>query len=202
MVFRMRIKWFYWFAGLFLSVILGAVQSLNAQGIAEQSPAFIYCGAGFGFNDYGVGVSIEKPLSHQFSLYGNAGYGGWGMRYGSGLTYYLKPIDEQTGVSVGYSYATGIDDHHLKLSTMESRVDHNVDVDLKSLSTVNLVLSRNYRMGHKSKLALSIGYAFLLSNDNYSLKDPEVKLDDDAQQKIKVMEPGGFIFGLRFMFGA
>jgi len=176
--------------------------SLLAKNSSEEKPVFIYYGAGFGLNDYGLGVGVEKPLSKLISLYGNAGWGGWGMRYGTGITFYPHTIDNKTGVSLGYSYATGIDDHVMKLSTKSNHDDQGVGIDFETLSTINVLLSRNYKIGQRSKLALSVGYAFLFSHDNFSLKNSDIELDADAEQRIKMLEPGGFIFGIRFMFGS
>ncbi len=176
--------------------------SLFAQDSQHEKPVFLYYGLGFGLNDYGVGVGVEKPLSKAVALYGNAGWGGWGMRYGTGLTFYPHSIDNKTGLSVGYSFATGIENHELKLSTTTHPQEQSLGIDFKALSTINVLLSRNYLIGHRSKLVWSVGYAFCLSATNYALKDSELELDEDARQRIKMLEPGGFIFGLRFMFGS
>lgn len=175
---------------------------LFAQGSHEEKPVFIYYGGGFGLNDYGLGVGVEKPVSPLFALYGNAGWGGWGMRYGTGVTFYPCTNDTKTGLSLGYSYATGMDDHVMKLSTTSNSDEQDIGVNFEALSTINVLLSRNYNIGHHSKLVWSVGYAFLLSDDNYTLKNSELKLDADAERQISLLEPGGFIFGLRFMFGS
>jgi len=174
---------------------------LFAQNNHEEQATFIYYGAGFGLNDYGLGVGVEKPLSGLLALYGNAGWGGWGMRYGGGLTFYPHTMDNKTGLSIGYSYAAGIDNRTMKLSTTSNLGEEALRVNFKALSTVNILVSRNYKVGQQSKVVWSVGYAFSLSNDNYSLNNSELQLDEDAERRISLLEPGGFIFGMRFMFG-
>jgi len=165
----------------------------------EDRPA-VFLGAGLGINDYGLGVSLEVPLSRSVSINGNLGIGGWGGKVGTSLNYYVPSARNNSELSLGYSYAGGMKNFETSMPVLPNGNQEDVIMDLNPVSTLNLVYTYNVRLGKLGKLGLSAGYAVCLTSNGYTVDSSHV-LDTTGDAVMKMMQPGGLILGLRFMIG-
>ena len=139
------------------------------------------------------------PIISKLYAYGHLGTSSWGGRYSAGLMFYPNESGYGTAISVGYSQATGIANFVVDLEVEPNSYEQEVTLDLESVRTLNLVYYYNIRSGRKNKLTLSAGYAISLSNNNYEVESGEV-LNDVSESFIRIMEPGGVVFGVRYVF--
>lgn len=165
----------------------------------------VYFGGGFGLNDLGIlGVSCEIPIVQRVSATANAGFGMWGGKLGGEVNVYFPTVLCGSFVTVGYMYATGADNIQMTDIEVEPRgTKKNVVLDFLPQQTLSVKYSYALGLGYKkrSKFIFSIGYAAPLKKLPYRIQNSNERLTKDSEAGIKMYEPGGFIFGVRFMFG-
>lgn len=165
----------------------------------KTASAFI--GVGLGFNDNGLGGCLEIPIEKKLSFYGNAGLGGWGWKLGGGFSFYPSTGPYGSSLSIGYASASGFQNFQTQL-TIEPNDEYRIIVlDTNPVGTVNLVYAYNLQLGKKSKFALSAGYAMPVTKNAYDVITPGVVLSETSKQILEIMQPGGLILGLKFLFG-
>lgn len=191
----------------FLNYALFAVSSLfllfsSNSAFAQQKnnyqPCRYYLGLGLGINDLGLGLNVEMPID-KISIYGHAGLGGWGYKFGGGLNFYLNNAQFGSSISIGYVVATGLDDFETDLTVEPDGETEKIQMDLNNVGTINLMYSYSWHMG-KGKFVLNAGYAIAVTDNPYVIHSEET-LDDVGKQVMEIVQPGGVIIGLRFMFG-
>jgi hypothetical protein len=187
---------------LILSVFAIALSNnnLRAQVYTENYNQSPYIGLGLGINDYGLGFGLEFPLHNKINGYGNIGVGGWGYKIGVGLSYFPRMAPFGSSINIGYSYASGLPDLETELEVSPNNTTQEVLLDLKPVGTINLFYTYSWTLGRRGKFSLSAGYAVPFEEDAYELKTPNVVLSSTSKQVMRMMQPGGFIFGLKFMF--
>ena len=178
--------------------IMAQLTNENPEMVATPSTLV---GFGFGINDYGLGGGVELPIAKKITLYGNIGIGGWGWKVGGGLSFYPQQMLYKSSISLGYSVAMGGKGLEEELEVEPSGQSQKVVLDLNKVGTVNLIYSYNIKIGRYSKFVVSTGYAIPVTSNAYEVKSPGVTLTESSKQIISVMQPGGLIFGLKFMFG-
>jgi|GEM_PF-1191451 len=193
----------FFFALLIVLVFSGSAFSAPKEKDTLPIPV-VYLGSGFGFNDLGVlGASCELPLTRSVSASLNLGIGSWGGKVGAEASFYFPSVLKGAFISVGYQYATGKDSVPLTLAVEPNGAERDLVVDLLPQQTINAKYSYALGIGakKKNKLVLSIGYAAPLKKLPYSVQNNGAVLTEEAESSLKLMEPGGFIFGAKFMFG-
>jgi hypothetical protein len=75
-----------------------------------------------------------------------------------------------------------------------------VTMDLLRCGTLNLSLTKGWRVGERSIFNLEFGYAIALANKSYVIKDGST-LSATSQTVMKLLQPGGTLLGASFMFG-
>lgn len=163
--------------------------------------ASIYIGPGLGLNDFGLGACLEVPIVEMLSAYGNIGLGGWGWKYGIGISIYPSKIPFKSAISLGYASASGLLDFTTELPVEPDDRMEEVTLDLYRVGTVNLIYSYNFHLGRKSKFSISAGYAISVTDDAYELKTTGLTLSDMSEQVLDIVQPGGLILGFKFLFG-
>ena len=184
------------------SIIPADAQKQNPEYYQDQelpNDKFRYLGLGMGINDYGMGVCGELSIIKELSVFGNAGIGGWGWKLGGGLMFYPKGGPYKSSLSIGYSHASGLQNFETQLPTV-SDPNATVLLDLNPVGTVNLVYSYNLILGKSHKVVFSGGYAIALSSNNYDINNGVV-LTPESEQVLNILQPGGLILGMKFMFG-
>jgi hypothetical protein len=171
------------------------------QPVEQPGIPIIYFGFGLGVNEYGLGLNVEVPFTHHFSLNGNAGLGGWGWKFGGSLNIYPYKVTEKHEFSIGYAVASGLQDFDTELPIEPNGEEYMVNLDLNKVHTLNLIYTYNIKAGRSCKAALSLGYAICLTQDPYDVNS-SVTLDQTSEQVLRIMQPGGLILGFKFMIGA
>lgn len=169
----------------------------------SNSKGFI--GLGFGINDYGTGIGVEFKGQDKLWLYGNAGLSTWGYRLTGGISFYPNGNGYRSSFSLGYSYASGVNDFEPTLevnkyfaATYQEYLEKPVLMDLYSLNTLNFIYSYSLKTGRKSKFVFSGGYSLVLTEELYNNKTNYV-LSKKSEDFIDLMAPGGIIIGVKFM---
>lgn len=168
--------------------------------LSTKTPS-TFLGIGLGINDNGFGGCIEIPLIEKLSLYGNAGLGGWGWKLGGGISFYPSKGPYGTSFSIGYASASGFKNFETELAVEPDNQNKLILLNLNPVGTVNLVYAHNFRMGQKSKFALSAGYAIPVTKNAYDVITTGETLSDISMQVMDIMQPGGLIVGFKFLFG-
>lgn len=197
-----KIKRIFLVGGLFFILQSGSLlygQQVDYE--AEQPPMpGAYIGGGLGINDYGFGVNLEVPVAKHLSIAGNVGLGGWGYKYGASLNFYPIDIVRGNEFSIGLSGASGLMNFVTEMETEPDDVVYNVSLDLNKVCTLNMMYTYNLKIGRRNKLAFSGGYAICLTDNTYEVND-DIILNDTSKQLMEIMQPGGVILGVKFMFG-
>jgi hypothetical protein len=168
--------------------------------IATKNPS-VYLGLGLGVNDYGLGAVIEIPLSGKISVSGSLGLGGWGWKAGGSLNLYTNQISERSEFSLGYSYASGLKDFNFEMAVEPNETQRMLNFDLNPVETINLIYTYNLKIGNSCKAGFSAGYAIPVTAEPYYLNTSGVVLSSTSEQIMNIMQPGGLIIGIKFMFG-
>lgn len=181
-------------------------ESMQAQHISKEKTKVaivpsVFLGGGLSLNDYGFGACIEIPVISKLSIYGNAGLGGWGTKLGVGIHFYFSKTPYRSAFSIGYATASGLEDFETQLQVYPSGLTETVILDLHRAGSLNFRYSYNFRLGKKHKFVLTAGYAVPLSTNPYELKTKGVTLSETSKQVLDLLQPGGLIFGFKFMFG-
>jgi hypothetical protein len=161
----------------------------------------VYLGLGLGINDYGLGILLEMPVTRTISLSGGVGIGGWGTKIGGGINIYADHVGRGSEFSLGYSQASGLKDFETTMAVNPGDKNQLVRLDLYTVSTINLIYTYNLKVGKSFKAGFSVGYAFCITESAYKLKTSGVTLTTASQQVLNMMQPGGLIIGMKFMFG-
>lgn len=190
-----------------LVILLSAISiSSYAQLYENKPPKEIinnqnFLGFGIGFNEYGLGGSFEFALTEKVAGFGNVGIGLWGYKLGAGVSIYPKGEPYGSSFSFGYAHATGLDEVEAEMQIEPNDQTETVLMNLEDCGTFNIVYSYNFKVGQKNKFALSAGYAIPLQEAPYTIQTPGIELNDISEKVMEFMQPGGLIFGLKFMFG-
>lgn len=188
----------------FLLIIISGNQLFGQQyfeGSNDAKVPSVYLGLGLGINDYGIGVGLEIPLTDKLSINGNAGLGGWGWKIGGNINLYSKQVPYNSEFSLGFSHASGLQGFKQELGVGSNDTKQMVELDLNTVETINLMYTYNLRVGNSCKAAFSAGYAISITNIPYEVKTSGVVLSETSKQIIDIMQPGGLIIGVKFMFG-
>ncbi|PRZ01033.1 hypothetical protein BY457_104233 [Marinilabilia salmonicolor] len=201
-----------------LYLTLFSFQNVSAQenSTTKSKLPETFLGAGFGINDYGIGVGLEQAVSNNFSVYGTGGLSTWGLRATGGLSWYLKEGGFGSSISMGISYSSGMEELETTLETSGyisgygeyggygyqpiEENDKEVTLDLFAYSTINLLYSYNLKVGTRSKFVFSGGFSIPLEDNVYRVKSGHL-LTNNSKRFINFMAPGGIIIGVKFMLG-
>ncbi len=167
----------------------------------EDATPILLIGVGLGINDYGFGLGLEAPIMKNLSVYGDLGVGGWGSKVGMGFNYHFQQITKGSVISLGISHGSGLKGFETDMMVEPSGDQQRVKLDLNPVNTVNIKYTYNIKLGSKSKFGISAGYSIPFTTDNYKVLTPGVKLTPESETVLNMMQPGGLIFGFRFLFG-
>jgi len=174
----------------------------NAQQITklDSIPNF-YLGIGTGWNSFSgiFGVIANLKLNENIYAKGALGICSWGAKYSIGLKYEPN-IKGGLGYNASFSHYNGAKD--VKITLDNNGDKQKVRMDLNSTNTIDLNLSYSWAFGKtKSKiLYLDLGYSILLDSSPWKVVDG-TELTEKSKDVIKILEPGGIIVGVGFIFG-
>jgi hypothetical protein len=187
----------------FITVLTIIGLSANAQFTHSDSLAAhtkFYLGIGSGVNNYTgmVGLSANYRIYRKLFFQAGVGLGGWGYKYLFGLRYDDK-YGKGWSYGLGYSSATGITNEKLSLKD-QSGNSHKDTLDLEKAGTINLKLTHIWVIHHKNTFYMEFGYAIPLQSNPWKPVG-KTPLTDNDLAVLRMMSPGGIIFGLGFTFG-
>lgn len=159
-------------------------------------------GVGGAINEIGlIGVGFERHLNPHFSLGIYGGLGGWGTNLMGNLTAYFNESGHGPSLSIGLKRAGGIDNISTTMDFDPESDPKIVNMKFSPNSTLNLCYNYNFGVFESSKFVFTLGYAFALSDNPYTILDAGVSLTETEQTYMNIMQPGGLILGLKFMYG-
>lgn len=197
-----KIKRIFLVGGLLFILQSGSLlygQQLEYEEEQPQMPG-AYIGGGIGINDYGLGFNLEVPVARHLSITGNVGLGSWGYKYGACINFYPVNVTRGNEFSMGISGATGLLNAETEMEIEPNNEKYNVNLDLNKVYTLNMMYTYNLKIGRRNKLAFSAGYAICLTSNTYEVNS-DVTLNGTSKQVLEILQPGGVILGVKFMFG-
>jgi hypothetical protein len=171
-----------------------------------RSPGFML-GFNFGFNGYtGLGgvSAMTRFAPHVYGRFG-LGLGAWGVKYSAGIKYdFRRDLRFRPGMSLaaGFTHSRG-QSGVVNVATESALIvddktisSNKVDVDIlqKPANTVYLAMVFNYFFTKHSSINLELGYAQSISKSPWVLL-PGGTGRDNAEDAIKLYQPGGILFG-------
>jgi hypothetical protein len=188
-----------------LFLLIGIFAALNLVAQEEQvteptkQPNF-YLGTSTGINNFNglLGITSEIRLKGTTFLRAGTGIGGWGTKYSIGLRRENK-MTSGWGFGLSYSMANGLKNFETELE-LESGSTEKVTLDLLGASCVNLTTGYNVVFGNGNKFYVEFGFGVKIEDEPYKVQNDK-KLSDNGKAVLKVMQPGGIILGIGFLFG-
>lgn len=168
----------------------------------DQPLPSIYLGVGTGIYTYTglLGAMMEIPFTPRISGFAAAGLGGWGYKAGCGVQFYTSRDQFGSAFGIGYSNAFGLMNFETELELANGNTQEVV-LDLYNAGTVNLTYNYNFKLGSRSKFVLGTGYAIAVTDSPYKLNSPtNIGLSSTSEQVMQMMQPGGLIVSLSFLF--
>lgn len=172
-----------------------------------------------GFSDYGISLrtginnsvgflGVGAYFKIQENLYGEvgAGLGLWGYVGAIQAQYYLPTINN-IYVSAGIKRSGGYKDGMLELETIHPEtlelVSKEVSLDYLPVYNTQLVFGKTWTIRGQHRFFLEGGYSFFWGEheDTYKVVDSNITLSESSKSVLKVLTPGGIVFGLGFSFG-
>ena len=166
---------------------------------AKAPVAFI--GIGMGLEAYTgiLGLTVEVSALENLSVFGAVGLGSWGNKVGGGVLYYFKEMPFGSAFGIGYSYATGLASTPFQYYAIDGTT--LVDVYYRGAGTVIPSYSHGWKLGKNfNRFILTTGYSVKTSNKTYSLANKNDVLHPDSIKILKILEPGGLMIGIKFVF--
>lgn len=160
----------------------------------------IYLGLNTGLeNPNGLfGVSIDFSPVQKVSIAAGVGSGSWGTKSFVEIRRYLGERCLGWAGALAFTHSSGVRNISLNANTVWG--DRTVVFDFYPVNTVSFGMYRFMHVGRRSnRFSYSIGYSVRLTNDLYNIKSGDV-LSDRGESVMKVMAPGGLMFGLGYYF--
>jgi hypothetical protein len=174
--------------------------SQNAQQ-SEDLPKF-YLGIGSGINSYVgmIGLGADVRILNPLFIRAGIGIGSWGTKTTIGIKYERKHTKGWV-YGIAYESSSGLKDFKTKLEvdTLSSTIKKEVTIDLLRASSVNLTASYNWIFKKHNKFFIEFGYGIRVEQHPYKVKDNS-KLTNLSIQTLRILSPGGLVFGLGVMF--
>lgn len=168
--------------------------------VTEYVPkAFLGTSTGFNNMNGMLGITGEIQLVKNVSVFGAAGFGGWGTKATAGVKYYRNfPYGTHFGMS--YSGAGGFKDFKTTLDTETPGGKKEVTMDLEKAHNINLVIGYNWRLFKRGRFHLEFGYSVPLEDKPYTITSGDV-LSEEGEMAMNFITPGGLIMGIGFSVG-
>lgn len=165
----------------------------------ENPNAFFVIGAGINHTGT-LSIGVDIPVTDKFSVFCNLGAGGWGVKFGAGVSYNFNNIKEGSTASFGIYSASGSADGTVPII---NEAGNEIPVFLNPVATLNATYSYNIKIGKKHKLAFVVGYAAAIADkdESYEIFILSAPFDEVSKESISFLHPDGVILGIKLMFG-
>lgn len=175
-----------------------------AQEPEQGEPRKFYLGVSTGINQGTglIGPTFEYEVAHNLTVNGAVGLASWGYKATGGIKYYLN-YPGSWAFSLGYSYATGLNDFSVEFEdgfVQGTSGKQTVIIDLLPASTVNISAIKYWLLGKqkKNRLHLELGYAIATADNRY---ETSATLTKEGKNFMTILQPGGLLLGVGFSFG-
>ncbi len=153
-----------------------------------------------GWNGYvGIGLRYDALLFDPVSLNLGFGTGGWGYRLGAALRYRVSGAMGPM-ISLGAAYNTGFQGLETDLEVVDpstgAKGNQKVTLDYYPVTSINVSLIKAWKAG-SGKLYIEVGYAHLITKDNYKVTSDH-ELSDMSKQVMQTVQPQGVMLSLGF----
>jgi hypothetical protein len=159
-----------------------------------------FIGTSTGINNLNgmLGIFADINVQNNFNLVGGLGMGAWGWKTSAAARFY-RNYPRATYYSVGISSASGAKNVELELTSTSSPTQ-KVTFDLFRVMNLNLSMGYQFLISPRFRFHLDLGYAVKLTQTPYKMLSA-VSLTEESEALMKIMVPGGLIFGLGFSLG-
>jgi hypothetical protein len=164
----------------------------------KSFPAFML-GAATGMNSYSglLGIVVKLNFFDRVALEGALGIGSWGKKFSVGIIYQKTAGSMYFGL--GYSALPGVAGLKLNLELANKNMQE-ITVDFLQASTLNVKMGSNWKVGRKHLFYIEYGYAIPLQPHPWVIKNGYA-LSKTSIAELHLIQPGGLLFGLGFLFG-
>ncbi|MBP7497335.1 MAG: hypothetical protein KA792_06705 [Bacteroidales bacterium] len=164
----------------------------------------LYLGLGTGIDNYTgmLGLNAKIRLYKLIYLRAGAGFGGWGTKLAAGLLIEQKP-KSGWAYALTFTSSSGAENLNLQMEVsngFNSYTNKTVTLDLDKANSLNLSLLHIWKLRKNKQFNIEFGYALPLSSDVYTVKDNS-ELSNTSIKTLNMMQPGGVILAIGFMFG-
>ncbi len=175
--------------------------AVSPKNTEAESNFFLGIASGIN-NDAGLfGIGGKVRLYRTLFFRAGAGIGTWGKKVTFGFKYERK-YSKCWGYSLSYSTSSGIKDFKTQLETaaQPAPVTKDVTIDLLRAGSLNLAVSYNWYFKRNKHFYFEFGYSAATDSRPWRVKDGSV-LTKNSETVLSIIQPGGIIIGMGFMFG-
>lgn len=160
----------------------------------------VYIGPSLGINNPAgfVGAAFDVPVTTQFSLGTGIGLSTWGWKTNLEGRFYFRECNRGWALAAGATYNTGIEDIFITMPTTLG--EREVLLDLEAAPAVFFSGYHFFSMGSRHRFYLQMGYTRRFDQDPYTVKSGDI-LTSDGKTVLRLLAPGGVMFGFGFSFG-
>ncbi len=194
-------KFFITFS-LSLAMTFSFAQENNENPAVDSvSPYSVYLGTSSGINNMNglLGGFLEIQANNKITCTGGLGLGLWGIK-GSVYLKYYNAYPRGFYFGAGYSFHSGYKGFSFDRNAISD--DHGTDeeiveIDFLPQSTINLIIGRQWSFTHDGKFRFHIegGYAIPFSHNPYEIVTDGYQNDESVKNFMRIISPGGLIFG-------
>lgn len=179
-------------------MLLFFTTQLSAQREIQDTPP-VFITLGLGVNHTGIlSLGLEVPVHEKVAIFGDAGLGGWGYKFGAGVGYFPQSVSKGSGINLAY-YTAGGTGNGVTIELEDG--NGTFPVSLERTGTINLTYSQNWHMGRRGKFSLIAGYALATGDKDSSYNVFGRELDELGEAAMGILHPDGLIIGFKFLFG-
>jgi len=172
----------------------------------DQAPArapLFFVGTSTGMNNpTGVlGVDLEFPIAHDFSIAAGVGISTWGTKTTVEGKYFYRHRRRRSAIGFGLTHNSGLVNYSETLNTVYYG-SAPVIMDLYPQTNLFVGFYRYYRLGRRAnRFYVDAGYSFSLTGGaKYDVTNGYV-LTNSADANIRLLCPGVLMIGCGFDFG-
>lgn len=163
-----------------------------------------YYGVATGFNSNSGLFALQADIILLPKIYAgfSGGIGLYGGIAGTSLSYFFNENQKGFEVTGGYSYHTGL--RELWINIFEQGISWDIPFRLNSGGAAHLGIAWNWHTLERVRLSFLMGYSLPvhgLAFDKLSNQTVPVEAMEQAENIMEIVQPGGFMIGLRLMIG-
>lgn len=186
---------------IFPLLLSGQYEEVEEQHEKEYTPK-TFIGAGNGINNFNgiIGAFAETRIVQGLSTFGGIGLGSWGYKASAGFRYYHH-FPKKIYYSVFASVATGIKEYEVTLETESPGGNADVTLNLLPAYNLNIAVGYQFLFARRLRFNFELGYSIPINTDTYEVETPGIVLSETSESVMKLLSPGGIIFGIGFSTG-